>query len=417
MKSRDSAPRGARLLRPAVFALAALALAGLAFAGYESLRPLRVGLYGLDAVDIQAFKKLGAMKGLARFTIVELDPAKPIAAQLSGKAHPDIVVAHAGMAMADAASRFSMPADSTARLLPTAIREAASMGKRRYGLALEVDHFELAARDGVFPAGPEGRATAGPGSLAGLEKTALSLAGRKSWPVFVAGAEDDDLLLLVTALVEARGGAAAVTKLAARLASGQSLGEALDTVLSGEGGAGELTLRGILAMLGDWRARGILHPEWYRMRGGDLEAFMAEGMAPIVLMPLSRHRIFPAELMAGYKVAPFPSAAQVGNRSLVAPLLTGAAVSGGIKGKAAATFLARLLGAEAQGRLCASTGLAPAAAAAEALDLEASQTRLWVAASAGALADIGRAAAPTGAARAAIAREIRQYIEAGGAGY
>ena len=405
-------PNKALITLAALGALALVVLTG--FFAWTRLRPLRVAAYDLEAADAAALKAIladRAVVGRPGARLETLDPSQELGPLLAGRDRPDIVIGYAGAAMSANASLFAALPQGLEGRLPPPLRLAASTEGRAFAIALQADHFEFAYRAESLAAA---RLEA-PADLAALEAAARRLASREDWPVFVAGGEDGSLLLLVTALVETEGGASASRALARALGAAPSLREALDAPLPGA--AGDTSLREMLDGLVAWRERGLLHPEWYRMTHTDLAAFMERGMAPFVLMPLSLHRALPTRVVRQYESAAFPSGRSGASRSLAAPLLAAAAVELSPRRARALELLAALLGPEAQKRLCDATGLAPAAASAEALDRQASDARLWLAASRGALPDAGRASKPTGAARSALAREIRQYLEAGGAGF
>ena len=401
-----------RLFRAVAAGLAVAAVA--AMAAWHRFSPLRIGLYDLEQADAGAIRSLlgaGAAGNIGRASVVELDPGESLESSLARRLRPDLVITYAGAALDGAAARFAPLPDALAGRIPPAIRDAAAQGGRRFALPLQADHFELAFRAERLA----GRRIAAPASLAELESVARALAAAHDWPIFVAGGDDLSLLLLVSALVESEGGGSASKALAGALAGATSLDGALDAPLPGR--TGETSLRGILDGLVRWRDEGLLHSEWYRMRGADLGAFMERGMAPLVLMPLSLHRTLPSREIRAYGSSAFPPGRGGAMRSLAAPLMVAAVVERSPRRARALEALTFLVGLEAQKRLCDRTGLAPAVASAEALDKQASDARLWIAASLGALPDAGRASKATGTARADLAREIRRYLEAGGTGF
>jgi ABC-type Fe3+ transport system substrate-binding protein len=167
------------------------------------------------------------------------------------------------------------------------------------------------------------------------------------------------------------------------------------------------------------RAEGVLHPEWFRFKAKDLSAFMERGLAPFVLMMLSDRRLLEQRLASRYLGSPFPSAETGLARAprLTVLIATVNAAAPKRHRDAAMEFLGYLVSADGQRRLAGANGLAPAHASAETLDEQASESRLWAAASRYVLPEPGWAMADSAASRAALAAELRSFIEAGGAGY
>jgi len=417
MKSRTKAKTvvNSRILAIAGMIAVAVAIAAAAFA-YPRLRPLRIGLYDLSDGDTMAIRKLtsdSAIVGKRSIRFVELDPLLSLEALVASRDRPDLVLAYEGMALAQAAARFTAIPDDLAGRLPSTMRRLAATAGKRYGLALQADHFELAFRTKALGA----KGIAEPRNLEELRKAALSLALPEAWPIFVAGGDDLSLLLLVSALVESRGGLEAFKRLEKDLSAKDSFRDVLDATLAEDSISGTTTLRAVLNSLVRWRDEGLLHPEWFRMSAKDISPFMGKGFAPIILMPLSQHRAMSIKELENYASTPFPPVKTTTLRALCAPILVASIVERSPRNKESIALLSAFISQAGQKKLCDATGLAPAAAAAEALDIQASDARLWVAASQAALPDLGRATRSTGASRRGLAKEIRQYLETGGMGY
>lgn len=381
-----------------------------ALAARAAARPAVIGLYGTDASTADAIRSLARdplLAGKTSFEVVELDADRPLEARLRERPRLDLVLGLDGMAFSSKASLFEPLDETVARKVPSALRSVGRVGNLRYGLPLEADHFELAYNRPAFYRAGLGE----PRTLPELLDAAKKLARPGIPSLFVAGAEDGDLLLLLAALVESLDGPAGYRRLADSLAVAPSLSAALHADIGAD------SLGSILDSLISLRKIGVLHPEWFRMKSGDIKALAENGLAPIILMPLSAHRTIALATIVKYKSVFIPPRQATSSRAFAAPILVGAVPAGARRRKEASAFLYALLENHGQERLCGATGLAPASASAEALDQQASDVRLWIASSQGALADLGRASKGDEASRRALASGIRAYLEAEGRGF
>jgi ABC-type glycerol-3-phosphate transport system substrate-binding protein len=396
-----------QVLAPATGALI-LILAILATALFilPALRKPVIAYYGLpDNVRgaITALADDPALSGKTKFGIIVLDPAKPLGEQIGKKPRIDVLFAYDGAAAADIASKALTPSEQIRALMAPAIQQTGKVRATTYGMPLLLDHFEVAYNTALF-----GKAGFGePKRLDELVAAARKTARKGMWPVVCAGANDADLLMLVGALSESRYGAESRAGIVRDLREKGSFEAAL----------GNKALKGTLDELIAWRKDGLLHPEWFRMQTKDVIAFMENEYAGIVFMPLSTHRTIPLKTIAKFASIPFPPIAVGVPREITAPVIIGILPSYKKPDARAADFLYRLARAEGQTIISAETGLAPVNSTAEAQDIQASDVRLWAAASGRPVPDPVTDAFADPAKVTATARSIRSYIESNGAGF
>ena len=396
-----------KLLIPAIgAAIALLALAVTVLFIAPALRKPVIAYYRLPANVRAALSALAddpALSGKTKFGIVVLDDSKGLAEQLAKKPRVDVVFAYDGAAAAETAGKALAPSEQIKQLMAPAIQQAGKVRSDSYGMPLLLDHFEVAYNKDLF-------AKAGyaePKKLDDLVKAAQKTARKGLWPIVCAGANDKDLLMLVGALAEARHGATARAGIVADLREKGSFEAAL----------GNKALRGTLDELVSWRKSGLLHPEWFRMQDKDVSAFMENEYTCVVFMPLSTHRTIPLKTIAKFASIPFPPASVGLPREITAPVVVGVLPSYKKPNATAADFLYRLARAEGQTILSAETGLAPVNSTAETQDIQATDIRVWAAASSRPVPDPATDAFADPAKIAATARSVRAYIEANGAGF
>jgi hypothetical protein len=394
--------------------LFALAIAAIAMVGG---RPPMIGFYGVDNASIVAIKSLassGRFSGLG-FEFADMESPAGQGLPLSGKGAPVLLVSSDGQLSPEDINRLEALADEPAQTMPAALRRVGMGRDKRYAYPLAIDHFELAYDKELFA----GKGFAAPLELGAFLDTAAGLSRPGAPAILCAGGDDAILLNLVGALVEARGGAAAAQALSALAYTDGMLRTILDQSIGLDGAGSPVSLRTELELLVSLKAAGILHPEWFRFKAKDLAAYIDGGIAPFVLMMLSGRRLLDQRLAARYQGSPFPAEATGAARAPRFTVLVATVNAAAPKSQkdAALEFLAYLVSADGQKLLTGANGLAPAHASAESPDEQASELRLWAAASRLVLPEPGRAMTRGAASRATLAAELRAYIEAGGAGY
>ena len=169
--------------------------------------------------------------------------------------------------------------------MPTSLRRSA--GKV---LPFALDHYEMAYyKDGREKAGLDF-----PMSIPELQDYLKTMKGYVFSPFFCAGGEDEVLLAFVGALIEGFGGTASYNKVVSLLLKKPSLAQNIDEELSAsKNSSDKFTLRAILDMLRGWQNDGLVHPNWYAGKHGDLTAFMEDNQVGVMFTSLSVHRTIP----------------------------------------------------------------------------------------------------------------------------
>lgn len=374
-----------------------------------------LGFYALDEASMKAIMALAADHRFSSFQFDFVDMDTAVEPRLTDKGAPAIIFAYDGLLKNADAAGLAILSDEPVRAMPSSLRRVGSDGESRYAYPLLIDHLELAYEVGLFDSG----GLVPPLTLDEFLRAALKFTASSSPAILIAGGDDATLLSLIGALVESRGGPAAAVALGKLDYKSGSLGALLDVDLGTDADARPVSLRTELDRLVGLRAEGVMHPEWFRFGLRDLTRFMDNGAASFVIMRLSQRRLMDQRTASRYKGIIFPASAGAARRAPRFTVLTASLNASAPKRhrEAALGFLAYLASAEGQRRLSELSGLAPTHAAARAPDEQASELRLWAAASAAVAPEPGWAMARDGASRAALAAELRAYLEAGGAGY
>ena len=386
-------------------AISALTLVILACVVFWPRTPV-IAFYQVPPVVKDAITKVAldpANAGEKRFRIRTLDPAKSLADQIASKPAIDILFTWDGEDAQSIAAKTIAPAEPVRRLMPSAMRQAGQSGEKIYGLPILLDHFEVAYHKRLFAQAGKNE----PETLDELNKAARAIKKPTVWPIVCAGAQDEDLMMLVSTVTEAISGPEGRDQVVAAMKKGQTLKELTKTTALGPA----------LKQLIDWRKQGFLHPEWIRMKNNDITSFMENDYAGIVFMPLSTHRTIPVKIIEKFDSITMPSIQKSTNRCFTMPVLLGMLISRKRPNARASDFLYSLVKEEGQKGLGDATGLAPINSTAEAQDRQATDLRFWAAASNHPAPDIARAAFATSDKRNAFATDVRNYLESNGEGY
>ena len=390
-----------------IIALCATVVTGVIVARLAFAKPA-IAFYGLRP-DVIA--ELTRLKG--GFRQIALDPDKPLAAQSKALARCSLVFTDNIASASDEGLVLRWETDARdlgagRGLMPSAIRRIGTVegepNGSAYAIPILLDHFELACSIDLLPALGDSRE-------ASLERLLKVANGRRSaghWPIVCAGGNDENILLLVSALAEAKFGAEGRDRIASALRGGESFATALNST----------PLRATLDELVAWRKEGIIHPEWFRMTLADVRAFLEAGNCDIAYMTLSDRRTMPSKTMSRFSSLPIPASASVkGPRELAVPAIVAFVPKGNKANPSVMAFLARLVAPEAQGSLSRATGLAPVNSTADTRDIQAYNVRLWAASCARPVSDVASEAVADPEAAARLARDIRGYIESNGTGF
>lgn len=381
-------------------------LVGLVIAGILISRALYKPVIGfLDVPEsvreaIEEIEIIESKKNNITWKFLVIDPSINLSELNKVLKKTDILITKAG-ARAEAITTIQTPEQKLLSVMPTAIRKAAANpGNRQYGIPILIDHFEL-ARD---RSNPVSSSFSPYSTLKQLEELALSRTLKTSWPFVCAGGDDETLLGFLGALVEALGGEKAwdtvrldaINTSPADLVRKDSFSKVIETLLR-------------------WRRDGLLHPEWFRMTRTDVEAFMENGEAPFVFMSLSNHRKISHRTVEKYDSVFIPGTSTNDSRSLTIPSII--LITPNKKRISEETILFKniLLNEETQTKISGLTGLAPVSSTAAATDRQATEVRLWAAASERPLPSFFTALYSDPGDAALLAKHIREFLQSDGA--
>ena len=195
--------------------------------------------------------------------------------------------------------------------MPTSLRRSA--GKV---LPFALDHYEMAYyKDGREKAGLDF-----PMSIPELQDYLKTMKGYVFSPFFCAGGEDEVLLAFVGAMIEGFGGTASYDKAVSLLLKKPSLAQNIDEELSTSKNSNDkFTLRAILDMLRGWQNDGLVHPNWYAGKHGDLTAFMEDNQVGVMFTSLSVHRTIPYKSVKKFDADRVPVFSTRIDHGLIAP--------------------------------------------------------------------------------------------------
>ena len=158
-------------------------------------------------------------------------------------------------------------------------------------------------------------------------------------------------------------------------------GAALPILLDSELGKGK-TFRSVLDKLKEWESLGILHPEWLKFSIDDCESFLKDGYSSSVIMRLSIHRKYPAEILRKLSETLFPFYLDKDRGTgMIAPQYNLGINSKSFYAIKSLEILTRFYSDDNQREITYQTGLAPVTYNAEAMDKQSSNVRLWGASS------------------------------------
>lgn len=227
------------------------------------------------------------------------------------------------------------------------------------------------------------------------------------FPFVCAGGEDEQLFAMISAV-------AAMNGLALNPDDFSVLGKQADLRTDCPP-----SLKTVLDTLVEWRKQEFLHPEWFRLVESDISVFMEFNSTALVAMPLSASRRLKYEIVQHFITMQVPLPQLLSKKNMPADTIVWAQTLQDEHQPfpEADEIRAFLYLQETNEALARETGLAPAFAAAQTQDAEASSGRYWVASSNTALPSFGNIACTTGTEKTALAAAIRRYLEVNGIGY
>lgn len=228
-----------------------------------------------------------------------------------------------------------------------------------------------------------------------------------NYPLVCSGADDKTLLFLISAILNFVAPNADKEKLAEFMQSGEEEREIASD------------LKRVLDILIDWRQKGFLHPEWFRIVDQDVEIFMEFKNAAVGFMSLQQYRKIKKEVTDKFTVAAVPLSNNMQDRNLAANVFVLATINGKSINKALADdFFDFVTSNEGQSLLSQRTGFAPTNSQAPAYDRHASDSRYWAASSNMVVPDFMETIKGiTPEQKAACIKKIRLYLEVNGIGF
>ena len=214
-------------------------------------------------------------------------------------------------------------------------------------------------------------------------KTAGS--GRR-FTVGCAGKDDKTLGMLVASCMESFYSDESLEKLWKAIQNAEKASDTTDIFENVVEAAGNESFKVTLDTLCQWKKSGLFHSEWYAMTQQEVEYLMETELFSVVFMPLSVHRTVSFRTIEKYTESFFPAERVEGastGRSLIFSILTGTVIKNRFEDKSTVCMelLTKLTSLQNQATIANSTGLAPVSSTAETPDKQASNARLWAAAS------------------------------------
>ncbi|UTC81733.1 PcfB family protein [Treponema denticola] len=372
---------------------------------YNDNRRLDVAYYGisesitnaiggvLESPDNEILKKNYSQIRTVRLTEKDIRDIKRIAKKY------DLLFTLNGRFASDAAQKSVPIPESVYNLFPASVRKAGKVNNTYKMLPLLLDHYELAC----YRTYRNEAALALPETFAGLESYLQTIKAYADYPLICAGKTDATLTAFVSAITESLAGSEGYTDLIKAAASTNGLSGLLNVPL-GNG----ISFSSVLGTIKRWQHEGLIHPHWYNVTEKDIENYMEEHRLGAIFMPLSEHRVKPLILIKYYDAVQFPQG-NAARHALIAPAIVGMAFK---NNASQISMLEQLAHTDVQTLLSQNTKLAPASSRAEAHDVQADDVRFWAASCTdGPIQELGQAAFATQAQIAALAEEIRTYME------
>ena len=357
----------------------------LLIVGISSHRPT-AAFYGISETNQEQIAKVlqsTAAKKKGRFlpfNIVTLDSSVSLENALK-KQKADIVFVYRGKnsdyAAARAAKKHTTFDIDILKGMTTSVRKTASVQNEKVAaVPLLIDNYELDVHTEKFQASNIKTLN----TLEDLEKLAWITKSSTPSPIIFPGGDNDFLINIFGALVEAVSGRSACIegkeKLEKLIDSGKAnYNSYVETLkeLFADGNAYSETYK----LLRSWSQKEILPKNIYQINVRDMKIFMQTEIVTAAFQNLSEHRTFERPVIAKYTSVYIPAVTETSERNFTSPVVLGISLS---KDKIARSALEKLAD-EFQSQLSFATGLAPVQASCSVPDVQADDVRYWVAAS------------------------------------
>lgn len=408
-KSKDAKKRPQALSKSVIIAVILVLIAAAAgifgVVRYKDNRRLDVAYYGipesitnaiggvLESPDNTILQKNYAQIRTVRLTDQDVRDIKRIAKKY------DLLFTLNGAFAWDAAQKAVPIPESIYNLFPASVRNAGKVNNTYKMLPLLLDHYELAC----YRTYRNKAALALPETFADFESYLQTVKAYADYPLICAGKTDATLTAFVSAITESLAGSEGYKALIKAAASTNGLSGLLDVPLGND-----ISFSSILETIKRWQHEGLIHPHWYNVTEKDIENYMEEHRLGAIFMPLSEHRVKALILIKYYDAVQFPKG-NAERHALIAPAIVGMAFK---NNASQISMLEHLAHTDVQTLLSQHTKLAPASSRAEAHDVQADDVRFWAASCTdGPVPELGQAAFASQTQMAALAEEIRAYME------
>ena len=353
--------------------------------GISSHRPT-AAFYGISESNQEQIAKVlqsTAAKKKGRFlpfNIVTLDNSVSLENTLK-KQKADIVFVYRGKnsdyAAARAAKKHTTFDIDILKGMTTSVRKTAFVQNEKVAaVPLLIDNYELDVHTEKFNSSNIKVLN----TLDDLEKLAWITKSSTPSPIIFPGGDNDFLINIFGALVEAVSGKSACIegkeKLEKLIDSGKANYNSYTEILKelfADGNAYSETFK----LLRNWSQKEILTKNVYQINVRDMKIFMQSEIVTAAFQSLSEHRTFERPVIAKYTSVYIPAETETSVRFFTSPVILGISLS---KDKIARAAIEKLSN-EFQSQLSFATGLAPVQANCSVPDVQADDVRYWVAAS------------------------------------
>ena len=345
----------------------------------------------------------------APFNVVSLDTNVPLEAALK-KQKADIVFVYRGKnsdfaTNLAAKKRAGFDADILKGMTSSIRKTAVVSNGNVVAVPILIDNYELDVHSEKFKASGVNTLE----TLEDLEKLAWITKSSTPSPIIFPGGDDDFLINIFGALVEAVSGKSAWVqgqeKIAGLIKSGKANYNSYLAALkelAADGNAYSETCR----LLKTWSQKEILPKNIYQINVRDMKIFMQTEIVTAAFQNLSEHRTFERPVISKYTSVYVPAASESKERFFTSPVLLGISLS---KDKVARTAIEKFAN-ELQSQLSFSTGLAPVQANCPVPDVQSDDVRYWVAASNEPLPALADSLFASKSQKASFAEALRNFL-------
>ncbi len=287
--------------RVGIIVVAACFVAGLVLGISLGLanRKNRIAIYGLPKNVSEKIQEYVGSSG-EKFDVTVIDGGSGFSVAESKK-YDAVFMWNGVLAESLAKAAVDIPAQAYSKM-PQAVRRSGLVDGKSRMLPILYDHVPLffckdASTYNDF---------SGPETLADLETDMETDRGNFSFPMLVAGAEDEDFYGFLSMAVESVLGADGYKALVKNVSEKKDFRAVLDDVLVNTPDGASLSLRSVLEKIFDWQSRGLLQRQWYLVGRTDLFNLMQYRSFYVSAMPLDYYRNLPRMVGYNYSAYRFP---------------------------------------------------------------------------------------------------------------